>query len=196
MDIRQKIARMSNREIAIVMLIATLFLPTINTRGSGHHIANEIVRGVNIYALLWTIRLSYWIIYSQSGISIEGIEILNPYYMLGASIYSLFNMIFALQVIRFCRKKTSKRVALVTGIIGLIFPMIFMPSWMYQDALDFFWRSGLIIYYGPIPIQIIIGLIIMRYAGPWKVTKPWEDEEKSHEEWWKEEAETRTEEKR
>jgi len=172
-----------------------LLVPAINYPGGGHLQANELVRGVVVAALLWNIQLSYWILYSEIGISIVGVNILNPYHILSSTIMSIVNIIFAIQVIRFCKKQTSKRITIAIGILTLIFPfLIFIPWWSYQNAIQFWERSGLIIYYGPIPILLIIGLIIMRYVGPWKVTKPWEEDETLQGDWWNNSDEKRKEE--
>ncbi|MFW9919648.1 MAG: hypothetical protein ACFFED_08615 [Candidatus Thorarchaeota archaeon] len=189
----QRIERMTIREITVAMLVVTLIIPAAIIPGGGHYSGNEIVRGAAIVALLWICRLSYWMIDSSTGILIEGMDIVNPIFMLSAFIISIFNILFAIQVVRFCQSKSSKGIAFVLGILSLIFPVVFNPPWAYEYVLDFL-RAGLPIYYGPIPIQLIIGLLIMRYAGPWKVTEPWNEEKESQENWWSKEDVSRKEE--
>ncbi len=186
MEIRKRIEALTPKQVALIMLFVTLFIPTNNLAGSGHMQANEFVIGVRVVALVWTLELSYWIINSQVGISIADFSILNPYSMLAAVVYSVFNIVFAVQVVRFCRNQTSKRLTIFVGMLTLLFPLVFSPYWYYQEILAFIERSGLLLYIGPLPVQLIIGLIIMRYAGPWKLTKPWE-EGHAREDWWKEE---------
>ncbi len=186
MGIREKIGALTPRQVALIMLFVTLFIPTNNLMGSLDFMANRFVIIVRVTALIWTIDVSYWIINSQVGISLADFSILNPYSMFAAVIYSVFNIIFAVQVVRFCRGQTSKRLTIFIGILTLLFPLVFFTFWIYPEILTFIERSGLLLYIGPLPIQLIIGLIIMRYAGPWKVTKPWE-EGHTREDWWKEE---------
>lgn len=186
MGIREKIEALTSRQVALIMLFVTLFIPTNNLMGPGHMQANEFVVGVRVTALIWTLDISYWIINLQVGISIADFSILDPYSMFAAVIYSVFNIVFAVQVVRFCRGQTSKRLTVFVGMLTLLFPLVFSPYWYYQEILAFIERSGLLLYIGPLPIQLIIGLIIMRYAGPWKVTEPWEGGH-AREDWWKEE---------
>ncbi len=183
MGIKKRIQSLTARQISLVMLFATLFVPTANLQGPGYMQANEYVMTVRVTALIWAMDISYWIINSQVGISIAGFSIfgiLDPFWMLITVIYSAFNIVFAIQVVRFCRNQTSKRLALLAGVLTIVFPLIFDPYGAYlgiQDMIDFTMRSGLLLYVGPLPIQLIIGLVIMRYAGPWKLTKPWQEEE-------------------
>lgn len=182
MGIKKRIQSLTIKQISLIMLFATLFLPTANLQGPEYMQANEYVVGVRVTALIWAMDISYWIINSQVGISIAGFSILDPdpFWMLITLIYSVFNVVFAIQVVRFCRNQTSKRLAILVGVLTIVFPLIFNPYGAYlgiQDMIDFTMRSGLLLYIGPLPIQLIIGLVIMRYAGPWKLTKPWQEEE-------------------
>lgn len=182
MGIKKRIQSLTIKQISLIMLFATLFLPTANLQGPTSVQANEYIMGVRVTALIWAMDISYWIINSQVGISITGFSILDPdpFWMLITLIYSAFDVVFAIQVVRFCRNQTSKRLALLAGVLTIVFPMIFNPYGAYlgiQDMIDFIMRSGLLLYIGPLPIQLIIGLVIMRYAGPWKLTKPWQEEE-------------------
>ena len=189
--IKQRIEDLSTRDITLIMILVTLVIPHVILPGGAHHSGLGRFLDIKMYSLLWSIVASFWMINADSstGGSITEVAVINPNSAISVSIYCLFNILFAIQVIRFCRNETSKRFALTPGIISIVFPIYFFLQF-YIYLFDFIEHSGILLYIGPIPIQLIIGLLIMRYAGPWSVTKPWDEDEKGEKTWWKEESKT------
>ena len=89
---------------------------------------------------------------------------------------------------RFCENRASKRAGLLIGGLSLLLPSL--QALMGVDyVMDFFYGTGIFVYVGPIPVQLIIGLILMRFAGPWKVQVPWDEEDSGS--WWDKDDEAR-----
>ncbi|MFW9843184.1 MAG: hypothetical protein ACFFEV_01280 [Candidatus Thorarchaeota archaeon] len=145
----------------VIMALATLIPPfmTIFHGLSGH---DGHLTGVSVttYAL-------FWAIYPPTS-SPSGLQVMT-YYSLSAGLpLGFFNIIFAFQVIRFIRGRSSKRKTLVVGALTFVIPIISLII-----ALPAMISFGVFVYIGPIPIQLAIGLILMHFAGPKEVTSPW-----------------------
>ncbi len=133
------------------------------------------------YALLWT-YIPYGANLDLVGTSIfglflsvdpnsifSGLHILNPLLMMWAPIFGGFNILFAVQVVRYTKGKSSLRKTIVASLLTLAIPLyqiiIFVP---YMLSL------GYLRIIGPIPIQLIVGLILVRRYGSKPLTSPWE----------------------
>jgi hypothetical protein len=91
-------------------------------------------------------------------------------------------MLFAIQVIRFRKGDASKKSTIICGILTLVFPMLsVLTAWSY--VMEYVSFTGNFVYVGPIPVQLITGLLLVRLSKQWRVTKPW-DEEGNDREWW------------
>ena len=113
-----------------------------------------------MYALLWVIYPS------EAGVS--GLQVLNYYALYSGLSLGFFNIIFAYQVIRFTRGKTSRRKTLIVAALTLFIPLIAI---LYGWPVMF--SSRVFAYVGPIPIQLITGLSLMHLAGQEQSTSPW-----------------------
>ena len=92
---------------------------------------------------------------------------------------SLPNIVFSVQIARFLMGKTPYQDTLVFGILGLLFPLVITLS-----SLLMVLRSGYLAYAGPLPFQIIMGMILMKYLGP--PAEIQEESEEYYEELWNE----------
>ena len=140
------------------MALATVVPPfTTFLYGVGGH--NNRV-SVALYALFWAIYPP------ESGIS--GLQMVNYNSLTAGFSLGFFNILFALQVICYIRGDASRRNTLIAGALTLVLPIISLIV-----SLPIMLSSGYFVYIGPIPIQLITGLLLMRYAGPKEVTVPW-----------------------
>ncbi|MFW9892145.1 MAG: hypothetical protein ACFFFO_08085 [Candidatus Thorarchaeota archaeon] len=143
---------------------------------------NMAVMGYGIpYALIWT-YIPYGANLDLVGTSIlgiylsidpnsifSGLHILHPLVMMWVPVYGGFNILFAVQVVRYSKGKTSLRNTIIAGLLTLAIPLyevaIFLP-YMLSD--------GYLRIIGPIPIQLIVGLILIKKYGPKPLATPWE----------------------
>ncbi len=148
------------KQAAIIMILMTLIPPyTTFLLGFSEHRVYAAV-----YALLWAINPP----------GAMGFQILN-YSALSMGIpLGIFNIIFAIQVVRYAREKAGKMSTLLAGCLTL-----FLPLTSLLVTLPFMIMNSYFIYIGPIPIQLITGLFLMKTARKPEPTQPWEEDENS-----------------
>ena len=151
-------AKLSEKYALVIMGLATV-IPPYTTLLSGfgghdHHVS------ISINALFWAIF--------PSEFSFGGLQVLNLNALSFGIPLGFFNIIFAFQVIRFLRGETSRKRTLLAGISTLVIPLASLIM-----ALPFMLTWGVFVYIGPIPIQLVTGLILVYYFGPKEITSPW-----------------------
>ena len=116
-----------------------------------------------LYAVIWALYpADFWF---------HSIEDYMDTVLIQGPIFGLFNIIFAFQVARFVQGSSSKNVTYIIGVLTLLMPLINLI--MYVPWLL---NARSIVYVGPLPIQLILGLLIMRrYAVPLPTT-PWDED--------------------
>jgi len=152
--------RLGWKSASVIITLATVvppymtFLYGIFGYGDGGYVS------IVTYAL-------FWAIYPPES-SIVGLQVMT-YFVLSSGIpLGFFNIVFAFQLIRFTRGATSKRNTLLVGALTLVLPIIsLIAAWPAMVS------SGAFVYIGPIPIQLITGLLLMYLAGPKEPTSPW-----------------------
>ena len=165
--------------VLFVWILITLFVPF----AVFYYVlaGNMASMGPNIiYALLWAYIPSANL--DIAGTSIFGIflpidpssvfygfHILNPLVLLWAPVNGFFNILFAVQVIRYIQDKTSMKKMLIAGVLTFTIPLyqafLFLPHLL---------MIGHFYYIGPIPIQLIVGILIARKYSPKPMDAPWE----------------------
>jgi hypothetical protein len=146
----------------LIMALATLIPPFMTMfyalDGRGIYVATT--------ALFWAIFPS---VDPANGLTpSSGFQILDGSWLQGSLPLGFFNIVFAFQVIRYIRGKSSKRRTLAAGAMTLVIPVIaFFFSLRHMITNEYF------VYIGPIPIQLAIGLILMRFLSPKEPTAPW-----------------------
>jgi len=83
-----------------------------------------------------------------------------------------FFLIYAVLVTRYCMNPTSQRGAIVTGLISLLIPFLMVGG------------ISLGIYTGPVPVQFIVGLIVLQIVK--RGIKSPKDELLDEKTWWEE----------
>ncbi|RDE12100.1 MAG: hypothetical protein C4K48_10470 [Candidatus Thorarchaeota archaeon] len=155
---RNLAGRLSWKHASVVIALATVVPPyTTFLYGFGGHDGHV---SIATYALLWAI-------YPPES-SMSGLQVLTYYALSTGLSLGFFNIIFAFQVIRFTRGATSKRNTLLVGALTLVLPITSLIV-----AFPTMISSGAFVYIGPIPIQLITGLLLMHLAGPKEPVSPW-----------------------
>ncbi len=113
---------------------------------------------IGVYGLLW---------FLGSGFEFNrGLHFLQPGIIIPTLILSIFNFLFVLQIWKYYLRKTSLRRVLLIGIASLIYPTLLD----FMSTVGFVPISMIGIIW-PIPIQFIIGLILLyKIPGPELVT--------------------------
>jgi hypothetical protein len=135
--------------IAILMFITTLAAPY-----------GIIPLGVSEFSSYWMLYSLIWV-FDFGGFFGFGFRVLNVELMLTLPL-CILNVAFAVWIVRYYQGRSSKYTAMTIGLLSVILP-----------AALILYFSGLVIFIYPIPIQFIVGLIILwRIEGP-EVISPW-----------------------
>ena len=149
----------SDRLAKLIIGITTLFAPF----GVYPFSVRNDVLIVSMHAMLWGIMPDVFA--NQNSI------FLDIYTIIGRGLfYGIFNIWFGIEVIRYINDNTRRRLAICSGILSLIYPFAIVAiSWPWLQY------STTIEYLGPIPLQFVIGLLLMRYFRKQEPLGPWSD---------------------
>ncbi len=190
---KNRIHSLTQQQIIGIILFVTLALPVMSMFHGGTRTGEEWVVDISLVAITWIYLPDHWNENSGTmGAMGGGFHILEPAVMLSTSLLCIFNILFAIQVVRFCKGDASKKSALLSGVLTLILPVLMAwqaYSWYLQEYIQ---QTENFVYVGPIPIQLIIGLLLIRFAGPWNVKGPWKDSESEQDKWWNKEEEAKS----
>jgi len=92
---------------------------------------------------------------------------LVPFYIFTLA---FFFLIYAVLVTRYCMNPISQRGAIVAGLISLLIPFLLVGS------------VSLEIYTGPVPVQFIVGLILLQIVK--REIEPPKDKLLDKKQWW------------
>ncbi|MBN2230660.1 MAG: hypothetical protein JW779_13810 [Candidatus Thorarchaeota archaeon] len=142
-----------------IMVITTLFAPF----GVYAFSVRNSILTVSIHAMLWGIM-------PDSSGDTELI-LFGTYIIIGRGLfYGIFNIWFGIEVIRYFNDYSRRRMAIRLGILSLVYPFA-----MAIISLPWLLHSTTFEYLGPIPIQFVVGLLLMKYFGEQKPLGPWSD---------------------
>ena len=145
-----------------IMIITTLFAPF----GVYFFSLRNSFLTVSLHAILWGIMPD------QAGSS--GSIFLDSFVIIGRGLfYGIFNIWFGLEVIRYFKDCNRKNIALFAGVLSLVYPLVFAVL-----ALPWIGEAESLVYMGPIPIQFVIGILLMRYFGEPELLTPWAEGDK------------------
>jgi hypothetical protein len=142
-----------------IMAITTLFAPF----GVYFFSVRNSILTVSMHAVLWGIMPN------PSGDT--GLVQFGTYIIVGRGLfYGIFNIWFGIEVIRYFNDYTRRRMAIRSGILSLVYSFV-----MAITSLPWLLHSTTLEYLGPIPIQFIVGLLLMKYFGEQQPLESWRD---------------------
>jgi len=149
--------RLNWKHASIIMALVTL-IPSYTTFLLGF---SEHRVSVAVYAILWAIDPP----------GAFGFQILNYWSLSMGPILGIFNILFAIQVVRYTKEEAGKMSTLLTGCLTLLLPLTSLLV-----TLPFMIMNSYFVYIGPIPIQLLTGLFLMKAARKPEPTQPWEED--------------------
>ena len=150
-------------QAGLIMLFMTLLVPFLVTIAYSERNGGIDIYGIVFIATLWGI--------GPIGSSDIQFHVFLLYDIIPTFLLSVPNIVFSGQVVRYLMGETSYKCTLIFGILGFLFPFIITFNLMIAILL-----YGYLAYAGPLPFQIIIGLILMNYLKP-PTEILWESEE-------------------
>ena len=181
--IKNSIENLSPLSVSVIYAIVTLFCPIVvaSLGWGGDSEGNHWVDLV-IVALTWTF-LPLSGNSNPMGLGIEGygIYFLNPSVLINTFPILFLSIVFAVQVVRFRMGEAQRKQTLQLGVLSIL-PATLWGLLGYMAV----GQSGLFIYVGPIPIQLLLGYLFMRYSLKWKTEQLFEDEKVEN--WWEDKA--------
>ena len=160
------------QQIVIVMLITTLVSPIAILSGGGGYHGDEWGIHYGVFAMTWfysftiTSPNSDWSSTWDNGLLVLDFSMLQNSFILW-----IFNVLFAIQVVRYCQDKTSFRSAVSMGLLSLVLPSV-VAIFTYAMYVRF---TGFVMYAGPTPIQLAVGLYILYSTRKQRDNELWVD---------------------
>ena len=139
--------------IAIIMGIITLIVPLgiVPTEYGMTEHGLSFIEPI-IYGLIWA-YVPYWY---------NPYSFLNIFFTWLTIPMSVLNLLYLRQIVRYYKGKTSRYNAVCVGVLSITIPTI-----ISLGTTGIFTQFGIFNFVGPIPIQFIVGLIILyRIPGP------------------------------
>jgi hypothetical protein len=162
---------------AVILLgfgIFAPFLVTLTTWGMNSRL--------NIQSMFW--------IYTQSTYmsDFDGFSVIHPYVLMSMFPFLLFRMVVPVSMMyRYYNGKITKKSALIASCAGDgVFLIFGLPSVLLSSIF------GMGYYIIPLPIQMIVGILILWRSPMPESTTPWEDITKPKS-YWKQKSETQQE---
>ncbi|MFW9805079.1 MAG: hypothetical protein ACFFFC_20700 [Candidatus Thorarchaeota archaeon] len=180
-NIYQDLYGVSPGVIAAIMGLFTLLTPYGVMPGWWFLGNDSVYPEANIlYSLFWVLSLQ------STNVGLHNFVAYNPALLWTTLPLSLPNVIFALRVVRYYQNRASKDGVLRWALIALFAPMLLLCIELLW-ILEILYETTDYIYYGPIPIQIAVGLFIMYRIRAPELATPWTEPERD-ESWWIEEG--------
>lgn len=180
-NIYQDLYGVSPGVIAAIMGLFTLLTPYGVMPGWWFLGNDSVYPEANIlYSLFWVLSLQ------STNVGLHNFVAYNPALLWTTLPLSLPNVIFALRVVRYYQNRASKDSVLRWALIALFAPMLLLCIELLW-ILEILYETTDYIYYGPIPIQIAVGLFIMYRIRAPELATPWTEPERD-ESWWIEEG--------
>jgi len=175
-SIGEYIQRMSIRQISILMCAATFFAPmffwSYPVRDGG--ILLEI--GFMILSPTWTYSASY-------PRYMDGFQFLNLDLLFSISMFTILPILYAILVIRYCQGNNTSKEVLIVAFLNVALPLFLGLTPMVSNFLSY----GAFTYTGIIPIQLILGYLIVKFQDSPLDGLQWDDEQDSSKHvvtWW------------
>ena len=167
-SIGEYIQRMSIRQLSVLMILVTLFVPNFVSYTS--YTSNGILVYLEpvFLAMTWTYSAPYVLTHG-------GFQFLDPVQTFMYSIFTVPPILFAILVIRYCQgKNTSNHVW-----IGAALSVALNVGVGIVSIIGYFQRYEMFLYNGLIPIQLILGYLIVKYKESPLDSLHWDEEKES-----------------
>ncbi|MFQ5831835.1 MAG: hypothetical protein ACE5H4_03955 [Candidatus Thorarchaeota archaeon] len=147
----------SPTQIAEIMIIITLLVPYgVIPRDLSWMFLQDFFYPEDVfYSLLW--------VFTPRPYDPFLIAFIRPDVLLFTVSFSVFNMVFALKVVRFYQDWGSKSTVIVYGLVSLIMPSIMLTVWLSITSFPF----AVLGVVWPLPIQFLVGIGLVHFVrGP------------------------------
>jgi hypothetical protein len=104
----------------------------------------------------------------------SGLFVLDPFRMISLLPVTFCGIVFGVLVVRYCQDKCSRRWAYSGAIASVAFPLLLFVTWIPNYI-----AYHVLAYDGPVPIQLIIGLLLVKSHKVPGSDSPWFDEEEA-----------------
>jgi len=166
------------------MVLTTVFAPIAAIPMTST--TDEITTTSNVLsALVWHLGKSLG--WEGWGIKVGELSMFSPGVMMSDMLWTLPTVPFAYLVIRYLEGRSSKTSVYITGVLSIIIPLV-LGILSMSALLD----RGFMVYGGPIPIQLIIGLLLVEGRAP-QEKEPSPIDEKLKDHWWENKTESHSE---
>jgi len=152
---------LTKRQVTYLMATLTLVVP-FGVFWQGARSGNVETA---IYSMLWVLRLQHGEFYA--------FHVFDLAYSFTAVTTGIFSILFAIQVVRCFKGDASRKLVHILGILTMLFPVVLGVPMMFT-ALE---RYEVLLYMGPVPIQLAVGILLLRKTEPVMITSPWRDAE-------------------
>jgi hypothetical protein len=150
---------LTRRQVGYLMALLTIVVPYgIFWQG---RIDGSIATA--IYSFIWVLRFFDGEFFA--------FHMFNIFYTFTAVSTGFFGIPFAVQVVRCIKSDASRKLAYLMGLLSLYIPTGFGISAMFY-VLD---NYDVLYYMGPIPIQFVIGILLLYKTKSVIVDRPWEE---------------------
>lgn len=185
-DIYNDLYGVSPGVIAVIMALFTILtpyaiVPSWWVLGYPLYLEPDI-----IYSLFWALGGSEWTWH------LYVFTVYNPLLLWTTLPLGFVNAIYALKIVRYYQDRATKDSVLRWAGAAFMVPIIVMyiqgQTWILLGLFDptILWGSFSGGYFGPIPIQIAAGLLLIHRIRAPELVTPWTDPERD-ESWWIEE---------
>ena len=157
-----KIFRESQNKVVLLIGIVTVRIPY----GTFFHGAFRSGEGlpevtISILALFWAVLLpEVW--------GYSGLQVLNPNIVLLTLPLGSLSIVYAFAVMNYCKNPQSRKLVLFAAVLSVLLPTL-QTIFTYEVVLG----TGLLLYIGPLPIQLIVGLFLVYFCKPRIEETPW-----------------------
>ena len=165
MEFLARLKTLTGRQTGLLMVLFALTMPFMMLPSGSYGTEGVDFRGYAFAAMIWSLG-----VFSHGSV-LYGPDILSP--LFGSPL-----LLYAFCVQRYRLGKSSWKVPVIVGLLlTMIHGILFSPrilGWLEYDAL---------VYAGPLPITVILGLVLMRLVGAPEIDRPF-DEQVGPSSWW------------
>ena len=168
--------KFTTRQVSLIMLLVTLLVPSGIFISGFRYSPDGLDIRFAVMAATWIFLIGIGTEETVYGFAGPGFHLVNRSGFFYLLFLNSFSFLFALAVVLRCSGRISRKKALIAGALTMFFPLtnvlpdLISLSSVFQIGID------PLFYAGPIPIQLAIGLYIMKTRSPPELSSPWDDQ--------------------